>query len=84
MFSAILFIRSRKLDVGDEHALLLLRFKNPYFQNVRVDAREKQAGTDAIRMSLSKRKIDRATQELKPYEKLKKPVTVWLSDDAHD
>ncbi len=28
------------------------------------------------------RKIDRATHELQPYKKLKKPGTIWLSDDA--
>lgn len=82
MFSAILFIRSQKLDVGEEHTLLLLPFKSPYLLKVRVEAKEKHMGRDTIRMSFSIRKIDRTTHELKPYKKLRKPVTVWLSDDA--
>ncbi len=82
MYSAILFIRSQKLDVGDEHTLLLLPFKSPYLLNARVEAKEKHMGRDTLRMSFSMRKIDRTTRELKPYKKLKKPVTVWLSNDA--
>ena len=82
MYSAILFIRSQKLDVGDEHTLLLLPFKSPYLLKARVEAKEKHMGRDTLRMSFSMRKIDRTAHELKPYKKLKKPVTVWLSDDA--
>ena len=82
MFSAILFLRSQKLDVGEEHTLLLLPFKSPYLLRVRVEAREKYMGRDTIRMSFSMWKIDRATHELQPYKKLKKPGTIWLSDDA--
>ena len=44
MYSAILFIRSQKLDVGDEHTLLLLPFKSPYLLKVRVEAKEKHLG----------------------------------------
>lgn len=82
MFSSILFIRSQKLDIGEEHTLLLLPFKSPYLLKVRVEAKEQHLGRDTIRISFSIRKIDRKTHELKPYKKLNKPVTVWLSDDA--
>lgn len=82
LFPAILFIRSQKLDVGEEYTLLLLPFKSPYLLKVRVDAKEKHLGQDTIRMSFAMRKIDRNTHELTPYKKLKKPVTLWLSDDA--
>jgi len=82
MFSAILYIRSQKLDVGEEHTLLLLPFKSAYLLKARVDAKEKHMGKDTIRMSFSMRKIDRTTNELKPYKKLRKPVTIWLGDDA--
>lgn len=82
MFSAILFLRSQKLDVGEEHTLLLLPFKSPYLLKVRVVAREKHMGRDTIRMSFAMRKLDRITNELQPYKKLKEPGTIWLSDDA--
>jgi hypothetical protein len=82
MFSAILYIRSQKLAPGEEHTLLLLPFKTPYLLKVRVEAKEKHLGRDALRLSFALRRIDRKTLELGTYKKLKKPVTVWLSDDA--
>ena len=82
VFSAMLYIRGQKLDIGEEHTLLLLPFKSPYLLKVRVEAKEKHLGRDALRLSFALRKIDRKTLELGTYEKLKKPVTVWLSDDA--
>ena len=82
MFSAILWIRSQKLAPGDEHTLLLLPFKSPYLLKVRVEAKEKHLGRDALRLSFALRKIDRETLDLGNYKKLKRPVTVWLSDDA--
>lgn len=82
VFSAILYIRSQKLDPGEEHTLLLLPFKTPYLLKVRVEAKEKHHGRDALRISFGLRKIDRNTYDLVPYKKLKKPVTLWLSDDA--
>lgn len=82
MFSAILYIRSQKLAPSEQHTLLLLPFKTPYLLKVRVEAKEKHLGRDALRLSFALRKIDRKTLELSRYKKLKKPVTVWLSDDA--
>jgi hypothetical protein len=82
VYSAILHVRSQKLDPGDEHTLLLLPFKTPYLLKVRVEAKEKHHGRDALRISFGLRKIDRNTYDLVPYKKLKKPVTLWLSDDA--
>lgn len=81
VFSAILYIRSQKLNVGDEYAMLLLPFKSPYLLNVKVQAKEKHMSKDAIRVSFSLRKIDRDTHELVEYKKLKRPVILWLSDD---
>ena len=81
MLSAILYIRSQTLAPGEEHTLLLLPFKSPYLLKVRVEAKEKHMGRDALRMSFAMTKIDRNTLTLKAYKKLKKPVTLWLSDD---
>lgn len=82
LYSAILYVRSQKLDPGEEYTLLLLPFSSPYLLKVRVEAKEKHHGRDALRLSFGLRKIDRATFTLVPYKKLKKPVTLWLSDDA--
>jgi len=82
MFSAILYVRSQKLDPDEEHTLLLVPFTSPYLLKVRVEAKEKHHGRDALRISFGLRKIDRTTHALVPYKKLKKPVTLWLSDDA--
>ncbi|MDP4624783.1 MAG: DUF3108 domain-containing protein [Akkermansiaceae bacterium] len=82
IFSAILFIRSQKLDVGEEHTTLLLPFTSPYLLKVRCEAKEQHMGKDALRLSFALTKIDKDTGELKVYKKLKKPVTLWLSDDT--
>lgn len=82
LFSAILYVRSQKLDPGEEHTLLLMPFRTPYLLKVRVEAKEKHLGRDTLRISFGLRKIDHTSHALVPYKKLKKPVTLWLSDDA--
>ncbi len=82
IFSAMLHIRSQKLDGGDKIALIVCPFKTPYLLRVNVIGREIHNGRDAIRLTLGMRKIDRKTLELLPYKKLKQDVTLWLSDDA--
>jgi hypothetical protein len=82
LISAILFIRSQKLDAGETHIMLILPFKSPYLLKVEVEAKEKHEGKDAIRLSISMQKIKIDTHELVAYKKIKKPVTLWLSDDA--
>lgn len=83
LFSAFLHIRSQKLAVGEEHTLLLLPFYSPYLLRIRSEAHEKHLGKDSIRLSFSLRKIDTKTNELRPYKKLRRPVTVWLTNDAN-
>ncbi len=82
IFSAMLHIRSQKLDEGDKIALVVCPFTAPYLLRVTVKGREVHNGRDAIRMTLGMRKIDRKTLELLPYKKLKQDATLWLSDDA--
>ncbi|MEO5716327.1 MAG: DUF3108 domain-containing protein [Luteolibacter sp.] len=81
IFSAMLHIRSQKLDEGDKIALVVCPFKTPYLLRVSVKGREVHNGRDSIRMTLGMRKIDRKTMELLPYKKLKQDATLWLSDD---
>jgi len=82
IFSAMLHLRSQKLDVGDEITMLLVPFKSPYLVKIRVEAKEKHMSKDSIRLSFSLRKIDRKTHNFVRYRKLKKPVILWLSDDS--
>ncbi len=82
LFSAILFVRSQKLDIGEIHNMVILPFKSPYLLKVKVEAKEKHEGKDAIRLSFAMQKINITTNELVPYKKLKKPVTLWLSNDT--
>ncbi len=82
IFSAMLHVRSRKLDAGDRICLVVHPFDTPYLLNVRVVGREKHQGRDTIRLSVGMRKIDRKTLALVPYKKMKSDATLWLSDDA--
>lgn len=82
LFSAMLHIRSQKLNDGDPITLAIHPFDAPYLLRVRVIGREVHNGRPAIRLSLGIRKIDPKTLELRPYKKLKQEATLWLSDDA--
>jgi hypothetical protein len=82
IFSGMLHVRSQKLKTGDRMTLVIHPFDNPYLLRVRVVGREIHNGRDAIRLSVGMQKIDRKTQELQPYKKLKRDATLWLSDDA--
>lgn len=79
--SALLHIRSQKLQKGDELSLMLHPFKSPYLLKAKVLNREKHLDRDCIAISLEMFKIDRTSLELRPYKKLKGPATLWLSDD---
>lgn len=81
IFSAMLHVRSQKLDDGDLIAIVVCPFSAPYVLRVKVQAHEIHDGSKAIRLSLGMQKINRDTLELRPYKKLKKDATLWLSDD---
>jgi hypothetical protein len=80
--SAMLHVRSQKLNNGDTLVMPLQPFNRPYLLRVRVLGREKFAGRDTIKLSVGLQKIDPQTQALLPYKKLKS-ATLWLSDDAN-
>ena len=81
IFSAMLHVRSQKLDAGDHMTLVIHPFDNPYLLRVKVHGREIHNGRNTIRLTLGMHKIDRKTLALLPYKKLKKDATLWLSDD---
>ncbi len=82
IFSAILHVRSQKLADGDTIKLVVHPFNNPYLLHVNVIGRENHLDRNTIRLSVGMRKIDRKTFALKPYRKIKRDATLWLSDDA--
>ena len=82
IFSAILHIRSQNLAQDDRINLVIHPFNNPYLLQIQVIGRENHLDRETIRLSLGMRKIDRDTLELKPYKKIKRAATLWLSDDA--
>jgi hypothetical protein len=81
IFSAMLHVRSQKLDDGDQITIVVHPFGTPYLLRVKVLGHETHLERKAIKLSLGMRKIDRTTLELKAYKKLKSDATLWLSDD---
>jgi hypothetical protein len=82
IFSAMLHVRSQKLNAGDQVTLVVQPFDSPYLLRVKVVGREVHNGRNSIRLSIGMQKIDRKTLGIQPYKKLKKDATLWLSDDA--
>lgn len=79
--SAMLYIRGRRLRDGDVVHLALHPFKSAQYAVVTVLGREQHRGYACIKLDLKIKNIDRATQQLKAYKKMKK-ATLWISDDA--
>ena len=77
--SAMYFIRSQPLNKGDELKIVVHPFQSPYLARVKVLAREKHLGQNAIKLSVNLQKI-RQSLKLKNYKKMKR-CTLWLSDD---
>lgn len=82
IFSAMLHIRSQKLDTGDRVNLVVQPFATPYLVRVTVKGRENHLGRKTILLGVGMNKIDRKTLELRPYKKLKGDASLWLGDDA--
>jgi hypothetical protein len=82
IFSAMLHVRSQKLDDGDSITLIVHPFGTPYLLHANVRAHEVHLDRKTIRLNVGMQKIDRQTLKLLPYKKLKKDATLWLSDDA--
>jgi hypothetical protein len=82
IFSAMLYVRSQKLNDGDSITLIVHPFGTPYLLHANVREHAVHLDRKTIRLSVGMRKIDRKSLELLPYKKLKKDATLWLSDDA--
>lgn len=81
IFSAMLHVRSQQLADGDRIGLVVHPFGTPYLVRIHVAGREKHQDRDAIRMTVSMRKINRDSGQLESYKKMTREATLWLSDD---
>ena len=82
IFSAMLMVRSQKLDDGDQIFLVIQPFDTTHLVHVTVKGHEVHHDRKTIRLSVSMDRIARKSLDLKPYKKLKGDATLWLSDDA--
>jgi len=82
IFSAMLMVRSQKLDNGDQIILVVQPFETAHLVHVTVKGHEVHNDRKTIRLSVSMDRISRKTLNLKPYKKLNGDATLWLSDDA--
>jgi len=82
IFSALLHIRSQDLSAGKKYTILCQPFDNPYLVTVQSHGAEDHNGRSAIRCTVSMRKINRDTLKLEEYKKLRRPATLWLTNDA--
>jgi len=80
--SAMLYIRGRKLQKGDQINLCIHPFKSPYYANITVLGRETHRKRQCIKLDIKLRKIDPKTLKLKTYKKMKS-ATLWISDDPY-
>ncbi len=80
--SAILFIRSQRLNKGDEIKLMIHPYASPYLLKAKVLGKERLNNQDCIKLSLELHKISLKDMSLKPYKKLKEPALLWFSDDG--
>jgi hypothetical protein len=81
--TALLYVRSQKLENGKVYSLVVYPATNPYLATVTVLGREKvkvKAGTyPAIKVDLKLQKVN-DKMELEPHGKFKR-ATGWISDD---
>jgi hypothetical protein len=84
--SAIFFLRSLNLDVGDESTVMIVPYDSAYLVTFRVLEREvhktKIGKVPAIKVDVQIKKIHRKTMELEEHKKFKKG-TIWVSDDEY-
>jgi len=82
IFSALLHIRSQDLSAGRKHTIICQPFDSPYLVTVQSHGVEEHSDRSAIRCTVTMRKINRETLELEEYKKLRRPATLWLTNDA--
>lgn len=83
--SAILYVRSQPLKMGDAITRVVQPFDRPYLTTFTVAGREKRTvrGTvyETLKLDVKIRKIDRKTLQLGSFKKMRQ-ATIWVSDDT--
>lgn len=84
LHTAMLFVRSQRLMIGDTLSVVVFPANAPYFATVRVAGREKirvRSGEyHALKLDVRLQKIN-ASLGLEPHKKVKR-LTAWISDDS--
>lgn len=80
VFSAMLYIRSQKLETGDVNIFVVHPFRAAHLCKVTVLGREKLNGKNAIKLDVQLQKIAK-NMTLKEYKKVK-TTHLWISDDT--
>lgn len=83
LFSAMLFVRSQKLQLGDRITLVAQPFASPYLIRIHVADHAFHRNEPAIHLRISMSKINLKTLQLEPYKKLNREASLWLSNDKH-
>ena len=83
IFSVLFHIRSQDLSKGRKFSVICQPFDKPYLITVESHGAEMHGDRSAIRCTVSMDRIDPETLELREYEKLRRPATLWLTNDAH-
>lgn len=81
LFSAMLFVRSQKLEKGDNITLVAQPFATPYLIRIHVVDHVLHKQQPAIHLRLAMNKINRDTLQLEPYKKMNREASLWLSND---
>lgn len=81
LFSAMLFVRSQKLEKGDNITLVAQPFATPYLIRIHVVDHVLHKQQPAIHLRLAMNKINRDTLQLDPYKKMNREASLWLSND---
>lgn len=86
LLSAILYVRSQKLEKGDKISRVVQPFNVPYLVTYTVGGKEKRdvkgETFDTTRVDVKIRKVERRTLELSAFDKVKS-ATLWVSDDEY-
>lgn len=84
LHSALLWVRSQRLQTGDTYRLVVYPSADPYLAEIAVAGREKikvgGQSHDGVRLGIKLRRVSKKL-ELQAHDKFKR-ATAWLSDDS--
>ncbi len=78
--TAMMFIRSQKLEVGNKINIFIFPSTKPYLVNIDVLSKEIRHGKPCFKLNVIMRRVNKDTGKLEPYKKLKK-ANIWITAD---